>query len=208
MKLILLIITSILVAGCSVVGQSNVETAAYTLLKADDTQQIEVRNYESMVLVSTDVSGSSGSPFRKLFNYISGENQGAVEIPMTAPVIMDDKNTANKGTKISMTTPVFRNEIAGVSSMSFVMPNDFTLETTPKPTNPEVRVTELKDYKVAAIRFSGTLSDSNVAKHTKILADWIAQQGYTVINDPVTAGYNAPFTLPMMRRNEVFIEVR
>jgi hypothetical protein len=54
MKLILLILTSILVAGCSVVGQSNVETAAYTLLKADDTQQIEVRNYGSMVLVSTN----------------------------------------------------------------------------------------------------------------------------------------------------------
>jgi hypothetical protein len=208
MKSILLIITSILVAGCSVVGQSNVETAPYTVLNADNTQQIEVRNYESMVLVSTNVAGSNGSSFRKLFNYISGDNEGAVEISMTAPVIMDDRNTVTKGTKISMTAPVFRNESGGVSSMSFVMPNDFTLETTPKPTNPEVRVTELKDYKVAAIRFSGTLSDSNVAKHTKILADWITQQSYTAINDPVTAGYNAPFTLPMMRRNEVFIEVR
>ncbi|MFQ3322204.1 MAG: hypothetical protein ACI90U_000010 [Pseudomonadales bacterium] len=208
MKSLLLIITSILVAGCSVVGQSNVETAPYTVLNADDTQQIEVRNYESMVLVSTNVAGSNGSPFRKLFNYISGDNEGAVEISMTAPVIMDDRNTVTKGTKISMTAPVFRNESGGVSSMSFVMPNDFTLETTPKPTNPEVRVTELKDYKVAAIRFSGTLSDSNVAKHTKILADWITQQSYTAINDPVTAGYNAPFTLPMMRRNEVFIEVK
>ena len=106
-----------------------------------------------------------------------------------------------------MTAPVFMNESANTALMSFVMPADFTLETTPKPTNPDVLVSELKDYKVAVIQFSGTLSNSNVEKHTLALTNWIAENGYTAISGPLKAGYNSPFTLPMMRRNEVLIEV-
>jgi hypothetical protein len=216
-KFILLILTSIFVTGCSVVGQSDVETAPYTLLKADETQKIEVRNYDSMVLVSTSMSSKSGSSaFRKLFSYIAGDNEGATEIAMTAPVIMNDKNEvkkdvrkdAKKGAEISMTAPVFMNDSADNSMMSFVMPKDFTLATTPKPTNPEVYVSELKDYKVASIQFSGTLSDSNVEKYTLILKTWMTENGYVAISEPVKAGYNGPLTLPIWRRNEMLIEVR
>ena len=208
MKSLLTLLTSIFVAGCSVVGQSNVETAPYTLLKSDETKNIEVRNYQSMVLVSTSMAGDSrNSAFRKLFKYIGGENEGATEISMTAPVIMDEKNGSKKGTEISMTAPVFMNENTNESLMSFVMPKRFTLATTPKPTNPDLKVSELKDYKVAAIQFSGTLSDSNVEEHTKILTDWITANGFTVAGEAVKAGYNGPLTIPMMRRNEVMIKI-
>lgn len=212
-KFIFSILTSIFVTGCSVVGQSDVETAPYTLLKTDQTQKIEVRNYDSMVLVSTSTSSESGnSAFRNLFSYITGNNEGATEIAMTTPVIMNDKNKeekgATKGSEISMTAPVFINDSADNSMMSFVMPKDFTLATTPKPTNPEVYVSELKDYKVATVQFSGTLSDSNVEKYTNILTTWITENGYEAISDPVKASYNGPLTLPMWRRNEMLIEVR
>jgi hypothetical protein len=212
-KLLLSILTSVFLTGCSVVGQSDVENAPYTLIKSDDVQQIEVRNYDSMVLVSTSMSSdSSNGAFRKLFGYITGDNEGAIEISMTAPVIMDDnnatKNDIQKGAEISMTAPVFMNESADNNSMSFVMPKDFTLATTPKPTNPDVYVSELKDYKVAVIQFSGTLSDSNVEKHTNILAAWMNENGYEAIGEPLNAAYNGPLTLPMLRTNEVLIEVR
>lgn len=208
MKTILSIVALIFVTGCSVVGQSDVENAPYTLLKSDETLKIEVRNYDSMVLVSTSTEDGDNSAFKKLFNYITGENEGSTEISMTAPVIMDDNNIAKKGAEISMTAPVFMNEKANTPSMSFVMPKDFTLQTTPKPNNPDVKVSELKDYKVVAIQFSGLLSDSNVSKHTKILTDWIVNNDYTVISDPINAAYNGPLTLPFMRRNEVLIEVK
>ncbi|GAB2910452.1 SOUL family heme-binding protein [Rheinheimera gaetbuli] len=205
MKVLLPLFTALLTAGCSVFGQSNVETAPYTLLKADISQNIEVRNYDSMVLVSTDMSGDGrNSAFRKLFRYIGGENDGAVAIAMTAPVIMDNNS---KGEKIAMTAPVFMSNRPGDSMMSFVMPKDFTLQTTPKPTNPDLVVTEVKDYKVAAIQFSGTLSQGNVAKHTELLQAWLNTNGYTVKGQPIEAGYNGPLTLPMLRRNEVLIEI-
>lgn len=210
MKLLLVILSFMLITGCSVVGQSEVDTAPYTSIMSDKEQKIEVRNYESMILVSTIMSGDIGnSAFRKLFKYISGENEGSAEIAMTAPVIMDEKDTAKKGAEISMTSPVFMNKSAEEDAlMSFVMPKDFTLATTPKPTNPEVKVSELTDYKVAAIQFSGTLSDSNIKKYTNILTNWMAENGYNAISKPVTAGYNGPLTLPMWRRNEVLIEVK
>jgi hypothetical protein len=212
-KLILSIFTSIFLMACSVVGQSDVENAPYTLIKADVTQNIEVRNYDSMVLVSTSMSSNSGNgAFRKLFGYITGDNEAEIEISMTAPVMMDDNNAPKsemkKGVEISMTAPVFMNDNVDNSLMSFVMPKDFTLATTPKPTNPGVYVSELKDYQVAVIQFSGTLSDSNVEKHTNILTTWMNENGYNAISEPVNAAYNGPLTLPMWRRNEVLIEVR
>lgn len=197
--------TVLLIAGCSVFGDNGVESAPYTLVKADVGQNIEVRNYDSMILVSTDMAGDGrNSAFRKLFRYIDGENEASAAIAMTAPVIMDN---SSKGEKIAMTAPVLMNNRPDSSMMSFVMPKEFTLQTTPKPTNPDLVVTEVKNYKVAAIQFSGTLSKSNVAKHTTLLQDWITANGYTAIGEPVEAGYNGPLTLPMLRRNEVLIEI-
>lgn len=209
MKALLTVFTSILVAGCSVIGENNIETAPYTVVKSTSgDHKIEVRQYDPMILVSTDMSGESGnSAFRRLFKYITGENEGAAKIAMTAPVIMDQENTG-KGAEIAMTAPVFMDENSSTPVMSFVMPKDFTLANTPKPTNPEVRVSEVTEYKVAAIRFSWTLSDSNVQKHTEILEKWITENGYVASDSPVKAGYNSPFTLPMFRRNEVLIPIR
>ena len=205
MKVLLPLFAALLTTGCSVFGDNGVESAPYTLLKADTSQNIEVRNYDSMILVSTDMAGDGrNSAFRKLFRYIDGENEASAAIAMTAPVIMDN---TGKSQKIAMTAPVFMNNRPGGSMMSFVMPKEFTLQTTPKPTNPDLVVTEVKDYKVAAIQFSGTLSRSNVAKYTELLQQWITANGYTAIGEPVEAGYNGPLTLPMLRRNEVLIEI-
>ena len=80
MKLLLSVIASLSLVGCSVFGQSNVESAPYTLLKADPEQNIEVRNYDAMVLVSTSMAGEGrNSAFRKLFRYIGGEK--ALKLP-------------------------------------------------------------------------------------------------------------------------------
>ena len=208
MKLLIPLLFLVILAGCSVFGESGVEDAPYTLLKSEQTQKIEVRNYESMVLVSSSISADGmNSAFRNLFRYITGDNEGSEEIAMTAPVFMDESDADSKGTDISMTAPVFMKEQSEQEIMSFVMPADFTIQSTPKPTNPDVWITEVKDYKVVVIKFSGLLSDSNVDAQTKILNSWITKNGYTAISEPIQAAYNGPFTIPWFRRNEVMIEV-
>ena len=208
MKLLFALLIPLILTGCSVFGDSGVKNAPYTLLKSDQEQKIEVRNYESMVLVSSDMSADGmNSAFRDLFRYIAGENEGSTEIAMTAPVLINESEAASTGTEIAMTAPVFMKERSEQQVMSFVMPANFTLQSTPKPTNPNVWVTEVKDYKVVVIKFSGLLSDSNVETQTKILNSWIAKNGYTAISEPINAAYNGPFTIPWLRHNEVLIEV-
>jgi DNA gyrase inhibitor GyrI len=91
--------------------------------------------------------------------------------------------------------------------MSFVMPNSFTMESTPQPNDPTLSVTELTNYKVAVIKFSGTLSDSNTKEYTEVLEEWMFNNGLKAAAKPVTAGYNGPLTLPMFRHNEILIEI-
>lgn len=207
MRALLTIGSTLFLTACSVVGQSGVESAPYTVLSSEPSQKIELRNYDAMVLVSASMSEDGrNSAFRKLFKYITGDNQGSTEIAMTAPVFMDGDEQA-KGTEIAMTAPVFMDNSSGQQMMSFVMPKDFTLETTPKPLDPSVVVTEVTDYKVAAIEFSGTLRDANVEKYTERLQAWMDKNGYVAKSAPVEAGYNGPLTIPFFRKNEILIEV-
>jgi len=208
MKIIVLSLALLGLSGCSVFGDSKVEIAPYKVISSAQDSKIEIRNYERMVLVSTPMTGDErNGSFRRLFNYISGENKALEKIAMTAPVFMDGED--QEGVKIPMTAPVFMDgDDNEVRMMSFVMPESFTLETTPAPTNTDVKVQEIKDYKVGAIIFNGRLSESNIKKHRALLEQWIADADYVVTGPVKTAGYNAPFTLPAMRRNEVLIPVK
>ena len=196
------------VSACSVFGNPGVEIAPYKVLKKDG--DIEIRSYDSLVLVSTPMDGNmenQGGAFNRLFQYISGDNTGARKIEMTAPVIM--KPESAEGEKISMTAPVLINQDEGSNewTMSFVLPAKFDYETAPVPKSEEVKLTELKNFDVAAIRFSGRLRGENTRKHKALLEQWLEENDYTASGTYQTAGYNPPWTLPQFRRNEVIIPV-
>ncbi|MFY8274701.1 SOUL family heme-binding protein [Pseudoalteromonas sp. SSDWG2] len=201
MKGIFLFLFVLFLSGCSVFGVNGVESAPYTVLDTDEQANIEVRSYQSMVLVSASMDNNA---FRRLFRYISGENKGQKEIAMTAPVFMNDDR---QGMKIAMTAPVFMTQNTQGAFMSFVMPSEFTLETTPEPLDPNLVVSQVIDYTAAAIQFSGTMSQRNVLKHTELLKSWLIENDYVALGYPVKAGYNGPWTIPKMRRNEILFAV-
>lgn len=207
MKVLLFSIIILLLSGCSVFGESVVEIAPYDVIENTDQARIEVRNYPHMILVSTRMDGDNrNGAFRRLFQYISGDNVAALEIAMTAPVFMDQDQNQN-GVEISMTAPVFMDAEGLAPLMSFVMPAEFTLQNTPVPTSEAVKVHEIKDYQVAVITFNGRLSNSNIEKHRNMLEQWIVDRGYVITGGAKSAGYDAPFTLAPLRRNEVLIPV-
>lgn len=196
-----------LVGACSVVGKSDVAHAPYSTLASDSNQQIEIRRYESLVLVSTAMSDEDNdAAFKRLFDYISGANQGSREIAMTAPVLMNQTTATSSNIKVDA-APTFMRSTQGQGVMAFVMPADFTVQDTPQPASDEVWITPLEQVTLAAIQFSGTLSDENIKEHTDKLRSWLQSEGYTVLSQPITAAYNGPMTLPPMRTNEVLIEV-
>jgi len=164
------------------------ETAPYTLLKKEG--DFEIRRYENLVLARTSIENAerSRAPFSRLFNFISGDNDKAKEIEMTTPVFTHVKKAERQ-------------------YMSFIMPSSLALSELPKPSDPDIEVYELEQYTVAAVRFSGRLTEANVEKRRNQLQDWVIENKFKATGSMKTAGYNSPFTLPAFRRNEVLLGV-
>lgn len=179
-----------------------VEEAEYTVVLEDG--DFEIREYAPSIVAETVVSGEfedAGSrAFRKLFNYIDGENHASSEIAMTAPV-----SQQAEGRKIAMTSPVSQEPAEEGWAVSFMMPAAYTMDTIPQPNDESVVLRQIPSYRAAAIRYSGTWSQENFDEHLSELQAWIASKDLETAGDPVWARYNAPFTPWFMRRNEILI---
>ena len=93
------------------------------------------------------------------------------------------------------------------TQLSFVLPSEYTMETLPVPTDPNVELAMLPGIKVAVVRYSGFLSAKSIEKQGRRLRDWIEQQGLVATSTPRSAAYDPPWTIPFFRRNEVQIEI-
>jgi len=167
-----------------------VEQAKYEVLKK--IGKIEIRRYPRLVIARVDGYGDGG--FNLLFRFITGNNRQKSDIAMTAPVVSEE---------IAMTAPVLSEK----GSIAFIMPEGFTLETTPEPLDDRVKIVELPERVVAALRFSGRWSNSIFQKKTEELLAEIENAGLKVAGQVFSMRYNGPFTPWFLRRNEVAAEV-
>lgn len=81
------------------------------------------------------------------------------------------------------------------------------METLPKPVNPQVALIAVPATRFAAIRFSGFASQDGLSQHEAQLRTFMAERSLIAANTPQYAFYNAPWTLPFMRRNDIMIEI-
>ena len=161
------------------------EEAKYEVIQKNEIY--EVRKYSDRLAVETFESNQN-SGFRKLFNYISGNNK--------------------LNTKISMTTPVTRTKKNGNMTMQFYLPSQFNQESAPDPSNNEVKLVNVEGGYYAVIRYSGRASDKNFIKHKEILEKKLIKNNISIISPPIRATYDSPFTLPMNRRNEAMFKIK
>ena len=185
-----------LLNGCSIFGLDDVPEPEYIVLLEEEPEGtlFQVRDYKELVIAETTVEnedfdemGSVG--FKRLGGYIFGENQKEEEIQMTAPVLLD------------------RNSEKKTWTMVFILPKEYTLEKAPPPVDQKVVIKTMKEKRFAVAQFSGSLSEENFDKHTEKLKEWIKAKKYQSLSGPIFAGYNPPWTIPFLRRNEVFIEI-
>lgn len=180
------------------------DEAKYTLV--EKSGDFEIRDYDRQVLVEIIVDSSleeaGNVAFGRLFRYISGDNQSSNTIAMTAPVSQEAH-----GEKIAMTAPVGQQKAKTGWAVSFMMPSNYTLKTLPTPTDPTLTAREIPARRMAAVRYSGTWSQSGYLSNKERLESWIRDKGLTATGDSVWARYNPPFTLWFLRRNEVLIPV-
>ncbi len=185
-----------------------IEEPKYTLLEKD--QAFELRDYApkiiAEVLVDGDMRESSSKGFRLIADFIFGNNTAqsgkSEKISMTAPVSVEPS-----AEKISMTTPVGVQQSNQGWKVYFVMPSQYTLETLPKPKNPQVTIKSLPSQKFAVLRFSGFVDEEKMAKKVAELKEWAGNKKLKMLGSPELARYNPPWTLPFLRRNEVMVEV-
>jgi effector-binding domain-containing protein len=172
---------------------------------------IEIREYEPLILAEVEVSGDMAAAgnrgFRPLANFIFGDNQkpgeaSSADIAMTAPVIQ------SRSEKIAMTSPVTQERADEETwRVAFVMPADWSMETLPQPNDVRVQLRQVPARRMAAIRFSGGPSEKRFQKKANELSDFLSQEGYQIIGDPIYARYDPPWIPTFLRRNEVMIEI-
>ena len=108
-----------------------------------------------------------------------------------------------------MTAPVFLNQDNQQSTvMSFVLPEKFDINTTPKPNDPSLTIESKMDSTLATVRFNGRLTQTRINQFEQQLKQWLTTSQYKAIGSAQAAGYNPPFTLPSYRRNEILIPVQ
>ena len=206
---LLALVLILLQTGCSLMGIRSTEEPNYSVLQQED--RFEVRDYETLVLAETLVDASfddAGSiAFKRLFTYISGDNEAASSISMTAPVMVLDENRAD-GEKISMTAPVTGQQTALGWRFAFVLPTGYTLETAPVPSNASVKLEQIPARKVAVVRYTGSWSEAAYEEHLELLQQWMKRNRLEAVSLPRVAGYDPPWTLPFLRRNEVMIDIK
>ena len=184
-----LLMTSLMLAGCSVLGKRTANEPPYKVISEEG--EIEIRQYGEMIVAETVVEGSygqtSGAAFSRLAGYIFGKNRAKQKIAMTAPVLQEKKGNA--------------------WVMSFVMPEGSTLETLPVPLDPAVKLRLVQGKKVGVIRYSGLHSENNLRNYAEKLTLWLEKKGNRVLSAPRAASYDPPWTIPFLRRNEVHIDI-
>ena len=158
----------------------------YTIIKK--IENIEIRQYKSTLYAGYIPKNEKerNNSFRKIAEFIFGDN------------------TSNE--KISMTTPVVI-KIHNDYEMAFLMPKKYTLENLPKPNDKEIKIyTEPGNLK-ACISYSGYTN--NVIENKKIneLKKQLLKYNCNHKNDFEVLVYNSPFDF-INRKNEIIVTIK
>jgi len=203
-KRLLLLITTITLT--TTMPAHAIDEPAFTVVQTTDV--FEVRQYApylvAEVLVPGPVNEAGSQGFNLLGGYIFGKNKGERKLEMTAPVTQQ----VAPPVKLEMTAPVTQTATPGGFLVQFVMPKGYTLATLPEPLDARVKLREVPGGRVAVIRFSGTWSQSTYDEHLEKLRSALAAAGMATTGEPVSSRYNSPFSLPFLRRNEIWLNLQ
>lgn len=162
------------------------ETPEYKVVRTEG--KFEIRDYPALTVATTQMSadGMNGG-FGQLFRFITGSNETAEKIEMTAPVLI--------------------NTVKNKRTMSFIMPKKTVEKGVPKPAGDSVTLGKVEGARFAVFRFSGGRTAKNEEVAIEKLKGWLDAQKIAGQAEPVFAYYDPPWTLTFLRRNEVMIRI-
>jgi hypothetical protein len=174
-----------------------------------ENEGYEIRDYEAYNVASTSMSKvgepysadditKGGAAFNALAAYLFGAN--------------------DEGRIMEMTTPV---STTSVGEMRFFLKDDQVADF-PQPLSPEetfneqgvVKIVEVPPARLAVAKFTGFVTEGEVSRQKDALLSSLAMDGVEVdtphgsVVPHVVFQYNPPYTIPIVRRNEIAIPVR
>ena len=192
---------------------SNVPKPKTTIIK-QISDNIQIRETKAQVYASITVTSSESEAPNKAFNilawYIFGNNTSKSKLAMTAPVISqkETKEQDEVSEKIAMTAPVITQKSSESEyTVSFVMPQWYTLQTLPTPNDSRINIYEVLPKKIIVIQFNGYTTQDRINKYNQELTNTIKTENITTTWEYIIAQYNDPRTPRFMRTNEIWIEI-
>ncbi len=162
--------------------------------------------------------------FRRLASYISGSHQlppsraAAVADP-DEPVESTAPTVRRQPEPIAMTAPVQLQRSAPLSELpvkpedpashvvTFHLPRGRAAANLPAPEDPRVQLSYKPETRVAVLRYRGAHDALTMASRSLELLVALRRAGLRYRGNPQFAGYDPPSTLPLLRRNEVWVEL-
>ncbi|XP_036413746.1 pneumococcal serine-rich repeat protein [Colossoma macropomum] len=159
------------------------------------TEEYEVRHYSPTRWVATDAEAyfmgvGAAMAFRRLYQYITGANEGGVEIEMTAPVLV----------KVPEETQMWE---PAIYTLSFLLPSAFQ-HNPPTPTSDKLYFTDMPEMNVYVRSYGGWMLSITSRLHAHLLTKELNRVGANYNHTHHYAvGYDSPLKL-LNRHNEVW----
>ncbi|XP_010739111.1 uncharacterized protein soul5l [Larimichthys crocea] len=159
------------------------------------TDEYEVRHYSPTRWVSTDAEAyfmgvGAAMAFRRLFQYITGANEGGIQMEMTAPVLV----------KIPEETKMWE---PAVYTLNFPLPAAYQ-DKPPVPTNDKLYFTEMPEMDVYVRSYGGWMLSVTSRLHAHLLTKELERVRASYNHSyHYGVGYDSPLKL-LNRHNEVW----
>jgi hypothetical protein len=204
--LIILAVALIVWIAGTLLAVRSIEEPKYTLI--EKREGYEIREYATYIVAEVEVEGSMREAltawFRQLAGYIFGGNTSKASIAMTVPVM----DTMKSSESIAMTAPVMDTlSSSGKHIVAFTMPSKYTLDTLPKPSNANIRFRVVEVSRRAVLIYTWYATEGRVEAKKKLLTDGLSRDGYKMKWEIISAQYNPPASFPLLRRNEVMVDI-
>ena len=103
-----------------------------------------------------------------------------------------------------MTAPVINTMLESNSKMSFIIPNDYSIEDIPKPLINKLEITTIPERTIGVLVFSGNANRTKIKEKSQLLHKWLDSKNLLKIGELQLARYNPPFIPGPFRHNELW----
>lgn len=188
-----------------------------TYVKELKLGRLELRRYAPQIRATTWVDASTWSEalsegFQRLADYLFGGNEYEEHLAMTTPVLLSMPASGSQrrgGESFQAPGVATLSQLNGPGrrQMAFVMPRELKLDELPHPKDRRVLLAGARAQRVATLSFRGAYGGDLPAHKRNELLFLVKCAGLKPISEVWFAAYDGPSTLPVLRHNEVLVEV-